>query len=86
MHGYQVKIPQKLMATHGSVSAFNPSKEDWTSYEERLRYYFFCKKRGHIVRVCRSKSVQRRPPRKTYYVEEEEDQETQEMVHIHCLL
>ena len=35
-----------------------------------------CKKRGHIVRVCRSKGVQRRPPRKTYYVEEEEDQET----------
>ena len=29
-----------------------------------------------IVRVCRSKGVQRRPPRKTYYVEEEEDQET----------
>ena len=26
--------------------------------------------------VCRSKGVQRRPPRKTYYVEEEEDQET----------
>ena len=35
-----------------------------------------CKKRGHIVRVCRSKGVQRRPPRKTYYVEEREDQET----------
>ena len=34
------------------------------------------KKRGHIVRVCRSKGVQRRPLRKTYYVEEEEDQET----------
>ena len=34
------KNPQKLMATHGSVSAFDPSKEDWTSYEERLRYYF----------------------------------------------
>ena len=28
------------------------------------------------MRVCRSKGVQRRPPRKTYYVEEEEDQET----------
>ena len=35
-----------------------------------------CKKRGHIVRVCRSKGIQRRPPRKTYYVEEREDQET----------
>ena len=28
------------------------------------------------MRVCRSKGVQRRPPRKTYYVEEREDQET----------
>ena len=35
-----------------------------------------CQERGHIVRVCRSKGVQRRLPRKTYYVEEREDQET----------
>ncbi len=28
------------MATHGSVSAFNPSKEDWISYVLRLKYYF----------------------------------------------
>ena len=34
-----------------------------------------CKKREHTVRVCRSKGIQRRPPRKTHYVEEE-DQET----------
>ena len=36
-----------------------------------------CKKRGHIVKVCRSKGIQRRPARRTHYVEEE-DQEPQE--------
>ena len=29
----------KVMATHGSVSAFDRSK-DWTSYIERLNFYF----------------------------------------------
>ena len=29
-----------VMATHNLVSAFDPSIEDWTSYEECLRYYF----------------------------------------------
>ena len=28
------------MATHGSVSAFDRSEEDWTSYIERLNFYF----------------------------------------------
>ena len=28
------------MATHGSLTAFDPSKEDWTSYVLRLKYYF----------------------------------------------
>ena len=28
------------MATHGELSAFNPTKEQWTSYIERARYYF----------------------------------------------
>ena len=39
-----------------------------------------CRKRGHIVRVCRSKGIQKRPPKKTYYVEEDlpEDQGTSE--------
>ena len=47
------------MATHGSVSAFDPSKEDWTSYEERLRYYFVAndvtdgaKKRSILLAAC----------------------------------
>ena len=47
------------MATHGSVSAFDPSKEDWTSYEERLRYYFIAndvadgaKKRSILLAAC----------------------------------
>ena len=37
------------------------------------------KKRGHIVRVCRSKGIQKQPPKRTYYVEEDvEDQGTPE--------
>ena len=28
------------MATHGSLTAFDPSKEDWTSYVLHLKYYF----------------------------------------------
>ena len=28
------------MATHGSLSAFDSSKEDWSSYILRLKYYF----------------------------------------------
>ena len=28
------------MATHGTVTAFDPSQEDWTSYAERLKHYF----------------------------------------------
>ena len=28
------------MATHGELSAFNPTKEQWTSYIERAHYYF----------------------------------------------
>ena len=27
------------MATHGSVVQFDPAKEEWTSYVERLNYY-----------------------------------------------
>ena len=49
------------MATHGSVSAFDPSKEDLTSYEERLRYYFVAndvtdgtKKRSILLAACRA--------------------------------
>ena len=28
------------MATHGRFSEFNPQREDWTSYTERLQEYF----------------------------------------------
>ena len=27
------------MATHGSVSPFDPEKEEWNAYVERLDYY-----------------------------------------------
>ena len=30
------------MATHGSVVQFNPEKEEWISYVERLNYYLIC--------------------------------------------
>ena len=32
-----------------------------------------CKKRGHIVRMCRSKGTQRRPTRRTNYVQEDQE-------------
>lgn len=28
------------MATHGTVSQFNPSKESWTIYIQRFNHYF----------------------------------------------
>ena len=28
------------MATHGVVSMFDPSTEDWTTYTERMKHYF----------------------------------------------
>ena len=28
------------MATHGQFGEFNPQREDWTSYTERLQEYF----------------------------------------------
>jgi len=28
------------MATHGSLSAFNPSSTNWQSYVDQLNYYF----------------------------------------------
>ena len=47
------------MATHGSVSAFDRSKEDWTSYIERLNLYFAAndvaaeaKQRAILLSVC----------------------------------
>jgi hypothetical protein len=47
------------MATHGSVLAFEQSKEDWTSYVERLDFYFAAndvttdvKKRAILLSAC----------------------------------
>ena len=28
------------MATHGNIGEFNPAREDWVSYTERLIQYF----------------------------------------------
>ncbi len=28
------------MTTHGTLGEFNPNREDWTSYAERLELYF----------------------------------------------
>ena len=47
------------MATHGSLSAFDPSKEDWTSYTDRMKHYFIAndvtdgdKKRSILLSAC----------------------------------
>ncbi len=47
------------MATHGRVSAFDPKLEDWSSYTERLQYYFAAneitnatKKRAILITAC----------------------------------
>ncbi len=48
-----------MMATHGSMQAFNPQAEDWTTYAERLQYYLVAngvtevaKKRAILLTVC----------------------------------
>ena len=47
------------MATHGTVSAFEPGKEDWSTYVERLNHYFVAngvedaaKKRAILLTAC----------------------------------
>ena len=47
------------MATHGTVAAFAPGKEDWSSYTERLDHYFAAndvedpaKKRSILLSAC----------------------------------
>ena len=46
------------MATHGSLSAFDPSKEDWTSYTDRMKHYFIAnvtdsdRKRSILLSAC----------------------------------
>ena len=47
------------MAVHGAVAAFDPSKEDFSSYAERLDHYFIAndvkdeaKQRSILLSVC----------------------------------
>ena len=47
------------MATHGTVSMFDPSTEDWTTYTERMKHYFVAnnvtdadKKRSILLSAC----------------------------------
>ena len=47
------------MSTHGKISSFNPGHEPWTSYAERLGYYFAAndivneaKKKAILLTVC----------------------------------
>ena len=47
------------MATHGALSAFNPSMEPWTAYTEKFKYYFTAndvqpedKKHSILLSVC----------------------------------
>jgi len=47
------------MAMHGSISEFKPSRETWSSYTERLGYYFVANnvtsaetKRSILLSMC----------------------------------
>ena len=47
------------MAVHGAFAAFNPQKEDWSEYSERLTFYFTAngittgiKKRAIFLSCC----------------------------------
>lgn len=52
-------LATKIMATHGSLSEFDSSKDDWTSYVERVDFYFVAndvtsdaKKRAILLSAC----------------------------------
>ena len=53
------------MATHGPFSKFNPQREDWTSYTERLQEYFIAngieesakKKPGRPIKYCWTRNI-----------------------------
>ena len=40
------------MATHGSVVQFDPQKEEWTSYVERLNYYLITNQVTENAKKC----------------------------------
>ena len=49
----------KVMSVHGKISQFIPSQESWSSYTERLEYYFIAndvqdlaKKKAILLTVC----------------------------------
>ena len=53
------------MATHSHLQEFNPTVEDWTSYAERLEFYFTAndvkeadKQRGILFSVCGAATYQ----------------------------
>ena len=53
------------MATHGSVGKFEPEKETWTAYTERLEQYFEAnnvasaeKQRAILLSVCVASTYQ----------------------------
>ena len=53
------------MATHGSIGEFDPEKEDWTSYTERVEEYFVAndvddatKQRAILLSNCGSSTYQ----------------------------
>ena len=57
--GDEDKNLQHIMATHGTIGAFEPSNETWVSYAERLEQYFVAndvdaadKKRAILLSVC----------------------------------
>ena len=53
------------MAHHGTIGEFDPGKEDWASYTERLQLYFMAddvddanKQRAILLSVCGPKTYQ----------------------------
>ena len=53
------RINSSVMATHGSLSEFDSTKDDWTSYIERMDFYFIAndvtsdaKKRAILLSAC----------------------------------
>ena len=52
-----------MAVSHGNISEYDNSKEDWTSYTERLQEYFTAieaqvKKRAILLSVCGAKTYQ----------------------------
>ena len=57
--GHNIGDEDKVMAVHGKISYFNSNQESWSSYTERLGYYFTAndvqdddKKKAILLTVC----------------------------------